>query len=94
MKLPESSCTVQEEIEMQRLIGGVRVSCVGVSWEEPTNKKLSEAEIFNMDGVLRRLISSVKISKVEVQLQDVPATRTFESKERHTLVTPEDLSER
>ena len=77
---------------MQRSIGGVRVSCVGVSWEEPTNEKLSKAEIINMDGVLSRLISSVKISKVEVQVQDVPAARTFESKERHTSVTPEDLS--
>ena len=79
---------------MQRPIGGVRASRVGLSWEEPTNKILSEAEIFNMDGVLSRLFSSVKISKVEVQLQDVPAARTFESKERHTSVTPEDLSER
>ena len=85
MRFPESSRTVQEEIEMQRSIGGVRVSRVGVSWEEPTNEILSEAEIFNMDGIFSRLISSVKISKVEVQLQDVP--------ERHTLVTPEDLSE-
>jgi hypothetical protein len=85
---------VQEEIEMQRSIGGVRVCRVGVSWEEPTNEKLSEAEIFNTDGVLSRLISSVEISKVEVQVQDVPAARTFESKERHTLVPPEDLSER
>ena len=47
-----------------------------------------------MDGVLSRLISSVKISKVEAQVQDVPAAHTFESKERHTLVTPEGLSER
>jgi len=78
---------------MQRSIGGVRVSRVGVSREETTNGKLSEAEIFNMNGVLNRLISSVKISKVEVQVQDVPAARTFESKERHTLVNPEDLSE-
>jgi hypothetical protein len=94
VRFPESSRTVLEEIEMQWSIGGVRVSRVGLSPEDPTNEKLSEAEIFNMDGVLRRLISSVKISKVEVQLQDVPATRTFESKERHTSVTPEDLSER
>jgi len=72
---------------MQRSIGGVRVSRVGLSREEPTNEKLSEAEIFNMDGVLSRLISSVKISKVEVPLQDVPAARTFESKERHMLVS-------
>ena len=78
---------------MQRSIGGIRVSRVGVSREEPTNEKLSEAEIFDMDGVLSRLISSVKISKVEFQLQDVPAARTFESKERHMLVTPKDLSE-
>ena len=76
---------------MQRSIGGVRVSRVGLSREKPTNEILSEAEIFNIDGVLSRLISSVKISKVEVQVQDVPAARTFESKERHTLVTPEDL---
>ena len=82
---------MQEEIEMQRLIGGVRVSRVGLS-EEPLNEEWSEAKIFNMDGVLSRLIFSVKISKVEVQLQDVPAARTFESKERHTSVTPEDLS--
>ena len=47
-----------------------------------------------MDSILRRLISSVKVSKVEVEVQDVPGARTFESKERHTTVTPEDLSER
>jgi len=66
VRFPESSRTVQEEIEMQRSIGGVRVSRVSVSREEPTNEKLSEAEIFDMDGVLSRSISSVKISKVEV----------------------------
>ena len=57
VRFPESSRTVQEEIEMQRSIGGVRVSRVGLSWEEPTNEKLSEAEIFNKDGVFSRLIS-------------------------------------
>jgi len=94
VRFPESSRTVQEKIEIQRSIGGVRVSRVGLSREEPTNEKLSKAEILDMDGVLNRLISSVKISKVEVQLQDVLAARTFASKERHTSVTPEDLSER
>ena len=66
MRFPESSRTVQEEIEMQRSIGGVRVSRVGLGWEKSTNEKLSEAEIFNMDGVLSRLVSSIKILKVEV----------------------------
>ena len=59
VRFPESSRTVQEEIEMQRSIGGVRVSRVGVSREEPTNEKLSVAEIFDMDGVLNRIFSSV-----------------------------------
>jgi len=93
VRYPESSRTVQEKIGMQRSIDGVRVSRGGVSWEEPANEKSSKVEIFNMDGVLSRLISSVKISKVKVQVQDVPAALTFESKERYTSVTPEDLSE-
>jgi hypothetical protein len=42
VRYPESSRTVQEEIEMQRSIGGVRVSCGGVSREEPANEKLSK----------------------------------------------------
>jgi len=59
VRFPESSRTVQEEIEMRRSIGGVRVSRVGLSREEPTNEKLSEAEIFSKDGVFSRLISSI-----------------------------------
>ena len=47
-----------------------------------------------MEFILRRLIYSVKVSKVEVAVQDVPAEIILESKERHTTVTPEDLSER
>jgi hypothetical protein len=50
VRFPASSCTVQEKFEMQRLIGGVRVSCKGICWEEPTNEKLFKAKIFNMDG--------------------------------------------
>ena len=41
---------------MQRSIGGVRFSRVGLSREKPTNEIFSEAEIFDMDGVLSRLI--------------------------------------
>jgi hypothetical protein len=69
---------------MQQLICSVRVSRVVVSWEEPTKKKLSKAEIFNMEGVLSRFISIVKILQVEVKVHDFPAARTFESKEQHT----------
>ena len=92
VRFPESSRTVQEEMdEVQKSIGGVGVSCEGRSHHLDDSETL-ETEIFHIDSILRRLIYSVKVSKVEVAVQDVPAARTFESKERHTTVTPEELS--
>ena len=97
VRFPESSHTVQEETdEVQRSIGSVGISHVGQSrYDDGHNTEAcSETEVFHMDGILKQLISSVNVSKVEVEVQDVPAARTFKSKERHTDVTPEDLSER
>ena len=113
MRFPQSSRTVQEEVEMQRTIGGVGVGAnvfdgfsTGLqSEEDPTSV------IYDMDSLMHRLISSVQVKEApplattggaagtrarvyNVEVQDVPAARTFESKERHTSVTPEDLSER
>ena len=81
--------------EVQRLIGGVGVSFVGQIHYDDGHKveACSETEVFHMECILKRLISSVNVSKVEVKVQDVPAARKFESKERHTNVTPKDLSE-
>ena len=79
--------------EIQRSIRGVGVSGEGRSHHLDDSKTL-ETGIFHMDSILRRLIYSVKVSKVEVAVKDVPAARTFKSKERHTAVTPEDLSDR
>ena len=94
MRFPESPRTVQEEMdEVQISIGGFGVSREVRSRHLDDSETL-ETEIFHMDSILRRLIYSVKVSKVEVAVQDVPAARTFESKERHTTVNPEDLSER
>ena len=96
VRFPESSHTVQEETdEVQRSIGSVGISHVGQSrYDDGHNTEAcSETEVFHMECILKRLISSVNVSKVEVEVQDVPAARTFKSKERHTDVTPEDLSE-
>ena len=40
---------------------------------------------------MERLISAVRVPDV---LEDVPGRRTFVSEERHSSVTPEELSER
>ena len=94
MRFIESSRTVQEEMdEVQRSIGGVGVSREGRSHHLDYSETL-ETVIFHMESILRRLIYSVKVSKVEVAVKDVPAAITFKSKERHTTVTPEDLGER
>ena len=82
VRFPESSGTLQEEMdEVQRSIGGVGVGREGQSHHRDESEAL-ETEIFHMDIILRRLIYSVKVSKVEVEFQDDPAARTFESKER------------
>ena len=76
----------------------ISISGIGVSREGQIHhlddSETLETEIFHMDSILRRLIYSAKVSKVEVAVQYVPAARTFESKEIHTIVTPEELSER
>ena len=91
VRFPQSSRTVQEEVDMQRSIGGVGVSGAGGDRQEE-----EETEILDFGNILTRLISSIQVSQVAVQVgvQDVPAARTFESKERHTTVSPEALSER
>ena len=97
VRFPESSRTAQEEMDkVQRSIGGVGVSHGRQSHHQDDghNSETLETELFHMDSILRILISSINVSKVEVEVQDVPAARMFESKERHTTVTPEDLSER
>lgn len=95
VSFPTASRTVQEEVEMmQRTIGGVGVNNFyafgnGMQSEEAPHNSV----VYDIDGISHRLISVVQVD-ANVEVQDVPAARTFESKERHTSVTPEDLSER
>ena len=68
-----------------------------------TNKQFehgdTDMESF-MDGLSRRLIASVKAGATDEEVDtmrdepDVVMPNTFESRKRHTDVSPEDLSER
>ena len=105
MRFPQPSRTVQEEVDILRMI-----SAVSVDW---SNDQYSAEEdvMYNMNRIMCRLISSVQVysdsplyttvgptgsrARVsEVEEQDVIAAHKFESKERHMSVTTQDLSER
>lgn len=93
---PKASRSVEEEIEMRRGIGAVHTT---FDLDDPHD---NSDVVYDIGDINTRIINSVrvrdvpstKISAAEVEVQDVPAARTFESKKRHTSVTPEDLSER
>ena len=51
----------------------------------------SDFEIYDMSRLTERLIAEVNVA--EVPDVDVPSRRTFVSKERHSQVSPEELSD-
>ena len=104
MSFPQTSHTVQEEVEMLHTIGAVSVN------RSNDQERTEEDFMYEMNCIMHRLISSVQVyaapplattggasgarARVSgVELQDVIAAHTFESKERHTYITPQDLSE-
>jgi hypothetical protein len=71
----------------------------GAYTEDPDNDAMDC--VFDIGNMTKRLIASVKVafplrqvSQVETEAQDLPPIKTFQSKGRHSLVSPEDLSER
>jgi hypothetical protein len=57
--------------------------------------------VFDIGNMSKRLIASIKvaspprqISQVKTEAQDLPPIKTFQSKGRHSSVSPEDLSKR
>ena len=72
--------------------------------DESNDHESHQRVLFDLDGFNNRLIGSVRVREAptsrevsqvgQVTLEDVPAARTFMSKERHTSVTAQDLSER
>jgi hypothetical protein len=96
---PKASRTVEEEIS--RTIGAVTTQSDDFRLIDKTYN--SEDRLFDLGTLAQRLIASVKVqtvprrqeaSQVEVELQDVPQAKSFQFKGRHSLVSPEDLSER
>jgi hypothetical protein len=71
----------------------------GASTEDQDNDAMDC--VYDIGNMSKRLIASVKVaspprpvSQVETEAQDLPPIKTFQSKGRHSSVSPEDLSER
>jgi hypothetical protein len=73
---------------------------VGAASTEDSDNDATDC-VFDIGNMSKRLIASVKVasppkqvSQVETEAQDLPPIKTFRSKGRHSLVSPEDLSKR
>jgi hypothetical protein len=94
VRFPKASRTVEEEIT--RTIGSVNVE--GNCCDDNSDEE-SDSVVFDIGGMSQRMIASVKVQTVprqvsQVEVQDVPQVKTFQSKGRHSTITPEELSER
>ena len=104
VRFPEPTRSVEEEIAIQRsTIGAVGSRPErSVSWLGDDDPEPHQQVLYDLDGFNDRLVGSVRVMEApisisqvgQVILDDVPAARTFMSKERHTSVTAQDLSER
>jgi hypothetical protein len=86
------------EEELSRTIGAVMTQD-GASTEDSDNDSMDC--VFDIGNMSKQLIASIKvtspprqISQVETEAQDLPPIKTFQSKGRHSLVSPEDRSKR
>jgi hypothetical protein len=94
VRFPQASRTVEEEIS--RTVGAV----TSESYRDYDDcGESSDSMLFDIGLMSKRFISSAKTRNVarqvsQVEKQDVSQPYTFQSKGRHSSVTPEDLSER
>ena len=99
---PQASRSVEEEVA--RTIGAVETfenfgtSCPMMVRADSTDSfEEHETPIFSIGALSRRLIASVKVrtvAEVGVEMPDLPQAKSFQSKGRHSSVSPADLSER
>ena len=95
VRFPKASRTVEEEIS--RSVGAVSVDRDD-NREDYDSEEL-DSVLFDIGRMSKRMIASVKVSSVprqisQVEVQDVPQAHTFQTKGRHSSISPEDLSER
>jgi hypothetical protein len=95
VRFPRASQTMEEEI--YRIVGAVMIQDRAYT-EDPDNDAMDC--VFDIGNMSKRLIASVKaaspprqVSQGETEAQDLPPIKTFQSKGRHSSVSPEDLSE-
>jgi hypothetical protein len=96
---PKASRTVEEEVA--RKIGAVNAEGACSNLDDYEDDSEEQVLLYSIGSLSRRLISSVKIqtvprqaAQVGVDVQDVPQAKSFQSKGRHSSVSPEDLCER
>ena len=95
VRFPKFSRSVEEEMTMQRNLSAVsQYECV-------ESEEFDTVRTYDLDAMQLCLIASVNVTDTtksrkiaQVDVADVPAANKFVSTERHTSVTPEDLSER
>jgi hypothetical protein len=92
VRFPKASRTVEEEVS--RTIGAVRTQ--GGDYDVAESNNDEEIKLFDIGGLSQRLIASIKTTRQtsQVEVQDVPQLKTFQSKGRHSSVSPESLMER
>jgi len=81
---PEATRTVEEEIS--RTIGSVQTSVDQTDIDDYATDR--EAVLYDIGEMSQRMIASVKVREVprqvsQVEVQDVPQVKTFQSKGRH-----------
>lgn len=91
LQLPQATCSVEEAV--YRSVASTLIHRGRDGHESGV--------LFSIGGVLKRAIESVNVfavrretSVAEIQFQDLPQLKTFQSTGRHSSTTPEELSER
>ena len=99
VRFPEASRTVEEEVS--RKIGAVNTEAACSNFDDYEDDSVDQVLLFSIGSLSQRLIASIKVrtvprqaAQVGVEVQDVPQAKSFQSKGRHSSVSPEDLCER
>jgi hypothetical protein len=100
VRFPKASRSVEEE--MTRTIGAVggKRANIDYYYDEEDGYENPEESLFSIGGISRRMIASVKVGSVpprqvsQLEVEDLPQIKTFQSKGRHSSTTPGELSER
>jgi hypothetical protein len=103
VQFPQPSQSTKEEFEMRRKVAALAAEKTMTEWCNDDS-----ASLFDLGQITNRLISSIRIKEgptiamaealravaISHVQQDVSLPKTFQTKGRHSSITPQDLSER